>query len=295
MIEFASAAESVSQIEAWKLWFDGVDISTKTIFFDISIRNWARIGKLLQAGAALAVVLDIIGAPALRQFGNSLRNVLTLGRARYLAVLSFQIFGDAVFPKNALFFRLDQIRHQGRRTGALIISSVRPGLKREQRKAYLARLFGRNLPVLMASKKGLRRLNRYRARVFPASIKLLQIERQIIIPGIAITSGILAIAFYILAFRNDYPTSLAFGLIVAFFFILVVFLAISIFLYLVVVAIHLLLPVLLIMLALIAFAADILIVEPVARVIGHPKNENLIKLISIAVFLVGFYFDLLAS
>ena len=25
MIEFASAAESVSQIEAWKLWFDGVD------------------------------------------------------------------------------------------------------------------------------------------------------------------------------------------------------------------------------------------------------------------------------
>lgn len=35
--------------------------------------------------------------------------------------------------------------------------------------------------------------------------------------------------------------------------------------------------------------------EPTAWIIGHPKNENLIKGLSIVVFLIGFYFDLLAS
>ncbi|HKU77536.1 MAG TPA: hypothetical protein VJR02_26710 [Pyrinomonadaceae bacterium] len=295
MIEFAAASESISQVEAWKLWLENVDISTKVIMFDISVRNWGRIGKSIQAFAALAILLDIIGAPALRRFGKSLRNLITLGRARYLAVLSLQIVGDGIFPKNAVLFRLGHVVHHGGKVGILLVNCCNPGIKHHERKALVSRLLGRNLPILLGSKKGVRRLYRWRARVFPVGVKLQRIEETIIFPTILIVSGVLAIGFFVFSFTDYYPDSLIQGLFVAFFFIVVVFFIIALFLGALVLAAHLILPVLLIALAFLAFATDILFVEPTAWIIGHPKNENLIKGLSIVVFLIGFYFDLLAS
>lgn len=94
MFEISTATENLTQFQAWQLWSQNADIANSTLLWGLSVRNWGRIGKCMQALAAFAVLLDIIGAPAVRRFGDWLKNLTTINTAKNMLRKGWQKFAD---------------------------------------------------------------------------------------------------------------------------------------------------------------------------------------------------------
>ncbi|WP_166664541.1 hypothetical protein [Actinophytocola oryzae] len=52
--------EELSYIEAWRTWWTGANVN-KFELWGLPVPVWARVGKVLQFMAGLAIVLDLIG------------------------------------------------------------------------------------------------------------------------------------------------------------------------------------------------------------------------------------------
>lgn len=59
--------EEISLIEAWGLWWSGVDIADRKLW-GLEILWWGRIGKLSQFLAACFILIEIIGVDAVKNF-----------------------------------------------------------------------------------------------------------------------------------------------------------------------------------------------------------------------------------
>lgn len=296
MIGLLTISERISQLQAWKLWFDNADISNNTLIFDITVHNWGRIGKCLQALAAFTVLLDIIGAPAVRGFGSRLRSITTFAKAKRLTVRGLQLFAYMLtkgIPE--ALFRLDSIIRHTRKLIISVETYCSRGTGRETRSTLLLKTYRRTIPAILNSRKGIRRRNRWRARVFPESTKYDQFQKRVLnftLHKIFWVWLILAICIFIYRIYCDGPAK---GLVAAYYRSVLALIFVFSGFGLLIMVIEIGPPVLMLVTALFAIVIDSVFVEPVAWVIGHPKNENLIKGLSMIVFLVGFYFDLLAS
>ncbi len=292
MLDINTATEHLSQIQAWDLWYQSVDISSKYLMLGISVHNWGRIGKCMQAVAALTVLLDIIGAPAIRRFGKKIRNLTPLDRAKDLMRTGWQLFAD-IFAESIpdVMFRLDQVIRHLRKLYSLAVIYCHSGTSRDQRSAIIARSYRRVAPSMMNSKKGKRRKTRWRARVFPSSVKFQQFEKKFVRPVAYSLSAIIAV-FY---FSIEYHEGFAQGILQALFTTIIIFFLALIAIGSGMFAIHVIAPLLLVVSALLGFMIDIFLIRVTARILEHPKNENMIKAVAMMIFLTGFYFDLLAS
>lgn len=74
-------AMSITLFEAWSLWWDGQLDSQRTLW-GVELFWWARFGKALQLLAGATIIVEIVGAPALRSFGNSLHDRVSLNFIR---------------------------------------------------------------------------------------------------------------------------------------------------------------------------------------------------------------------
>lgn len=63
--------EALDYAEAWRRWFTGQQVNTHAMW-GLPILWWARIGKFIQFGAGLTVVLDLIGQERLDAFVRKL-------------------------------------------------------------------------------------------------------------------------------------------------------------------------------------------------------------------------------
>lgn len=64
--------DNVNLLEAWRLWFDGQQIIDIKLGW-WSILWWGRIGKILGGFGIIGLILEIIGATMLQQFGARMR------------------------------------------------------------------------------------------------------------------------------------------------------------------------------------------------------------------------------
>lgn len=296
MLDSATVPENISQLQAWELWFQNVDILNKTLLFGLSVRNWDRIGKCLQAAAALTVILDIIGAEAVRNFGSWLKGVTAVTRAKSVAVTGLQIFADT-FARGwpDIMFRRQHVYRHTRRLGQTVITFFTKGTPSRARIVALVRSVGRRVAVIRKSKKGTRRKNLWRTKRFPPGMKFQRVENVIIKPVTTAVMIIFTGLFLLDDYQKGFKDGIFLGIFAAILAALFLTLITAVVLAYALLMVRLALPVVLLVAALFAFGSDKFLIKPTAWVIGHQKNENLIKGVAIVVFLVGFYFDLLAS
>jgi len=69
--------EEISYITAWSLWFDG-KLDNNFIIGPFSIIWWGRIGKVLQLLASFTLLIDIVGATKVYDFGKSIEKDISL-------------------------------------------------------------------------------------------------------------------------------------------------------------------------------------------------------------------------
>jgi hypothetical protein len=74
----------VSILDAWRHWLAGDKIDENKLVWGLRLLWWGRVGKLMQFGAALAIVVEIVGPKRLRDWGNSLRSAVPLDRVKAL-------------------------------------------------------------------------------------------------------------------------------------------------------------------------------------------------------------------
>src|SRR5688500_14475292 len=67
----------VSYFDAVRLWWGG-DLDPNSVLWGVPIFAWERIGKLLSFAGGLTVILDIVGAPAVRKAGTWVRSLITV-------------------------------------------------------------------------------------------------------------------------------------------------------------------------------------------------------------------------
>lgn len=292
MLDAASASDSLSQLQAWELWFQNVNISSKSLFLGISVQNWGRIGKCLQALAALTVLLDIIGAESVRRFGGWLTGLTTIAKAKSVAMTGFQIISDTIvraFPD--ILFRIGSVTRHIRRLINPIGTSMSPSAGRGIRLVVLYRAFRRRIPILLFSKKGVRRKTRWRKKIHPSAMRVQQAEEKFVLP-VSATVGAAAALYFL---YSEYIKGFVDGVLQALWGTVFIFIFAGAAVGIMVTWLRVLISVILLLTALFATLIDALLIEPTAWVLDHPKNENLIKGIAFGIFVVGFYFDLLAS
>lgn len=289
----------LSQAEAWQCWWIAADISTSYLFsgayfLERTVHGWGRIGKGLQALAAFFVVLDIIGAPALHKLGERMKNYFSLRGARRNATAGLQIVVGLfveLAPGINWCFRLKHIQSSWRRVIGGFTTYFAGDLRKWRRIALLGTRTRRSVRVALCSRKGERAKQVWRQKFLRSAVLLETFEENYVFPILfAFCLFFTGWTFY-LEFQRNFPQGVGDALEAA----LVTFVAAAMIAIVVVLVARLLWAFLLLILAVLAPMLDVLLLEPVAWVIGHPKNENLIKGISLGIFAVGFYFDLLAS
>lgn len=63
-------ATSISYFEAWRAWCGGGQPPPDAVLWFMSLRWWARAGKIAAFLGGATVILDLIGPERLRQFGS---------------------------------------------------------------------------------------------------------------------------------------------------------------------------------------------------------------------------------
>jgi hypothetical protein len=66
---------TIGYLEAWRLWFSGQQPPSDAVLWFMSLRWWARAGKLAAFVGGATVILDLIGPERLRQFGQTRQQV----------------------------------------------------------------------------------------------------------------------------------------------------------------------------------------------------------------------------
>lgn len=284
--------ENLTQFEAWRLWYQSVDISNSVLLLGITTRNWGRIGKGLEAIAAFAVLLDIIGATAVREFGTKLSALATLRKAKGMTVSGLQLMGDFfVLFIPPFFFRLQPIKRYLIVIWHLVRGAGRTLTIRDARGPDLRRILHCCLKV-RSTHSGKRRKDRWRQTRFAAAARFHDFNNRLVWPFILTISVLGAvIVFYVSFSRDEIIKSSIEGIIKGFFTLSLIATVLG----LALVIIQFIVSILFLVSALVTSLIDVLLIEPIAKIIEHPRNENLIKGVSLGVFLVGFYFDLLAS
>lgn len=67
--------EEVSILEAWSLWISSDENLRHRELWGVEILWWGRIGKVVQFIAACAIIAEIVGAEAIRNFGDRLKDL----------------------------------------------------------------------------------------------------------------------------------------------------------------------------------------------------------------------------
>lgn len=78
----APAVQPIGYLEAWRLWFAGQQVPGDALLWFMSLRWWARAGKIATFLGGTTVVLDIIGPERLRKVAER-RNEIELGLSLY--------------------------------------------------------------------------------------------------------------------------------------------------------------------------------------------------------------------
>ncbi|HEX4813079.1 MAG TPA: hypothetical protein VFV66_10055 [Nonomuraea sp.] len=94
--------------ELWGLWFRGRPVDDLTLYGDVPVLVWGRIGKVLQFAAGLAVVIDLLDADRLRARGQRAAERLRDRRAQLrtklrpqrLAALERRLYDSFVDVRN---------------------------------------------------------------------------------------------------------------------------------------------------------------------------------------------------
>ena len=68
-------------LDLWSAWTRG-PLPQEGVHWGFTVLEWGRIGKLMQFAGALTVVVDIVGPHRIRQFGTSLRPVITIAKMK---------------------------------------------------------------------------------------------------------------------------------------------------------------------------------------------------------------------
>lgn len=256
------------------------------------MHGWGRIGKGLQAFAGVFVVLDIIGATELRRIGGSLTNAYTFDKAKKFGLAGLQIFIDVfVRQLGPWMFRLAQIRScLGRLIYALRVY-ITGDMRERQRIERLFISLSRSGKVMVFSRKGRRAKKLWRERKVPFAVRAEAFEDKYLLPVAAIGATLVAGMIFYLQYDQDFPQ----GIVNAVITVVLSFLIVGILFGILFATVRVLGALGILLLAGLAVLVDALLIEPFAWLIGHAKNESLIKLISLFIFGVGFYFDLLAS
>lgn len=290
-------SETLSQIEAWRCWWDAVDISQSHLFSGIwllerTVHGWGRIGKGLQAAAAVVVVMDIIGADAIQRWGRRLTMALTLQRAARWAMPGLQVFVDVIVRQlGGWWFRLPHIWANVTRVAHAIRIYFKGNPLDLHRLGRARTCVYRAAKVALFSRKGRRAKKMWREKRLPWAVQAESVENRYIFPVAASAAALFAAFIVYIEYDKNFARGIsnaAFGAVFSFYAVMLAYGFLSM-------MVRVLVAVAILFLAGLAAMIDAVVIEPVAWVIGHDQNENLVKGISLGVFLVGFYFDLLAS
>ena len=85
----------VSYAEAWNLWWDG-SLAGGDVLLGVSIRDWGRMGKIVQLMSALTIVAEIVGPARLRALGVSMHGVVRQSNVRDALVSAWKIIVELV-------------------------------------------------------------------------------------------------------------------------------------------------------------------------------------------------------
>ena len=256
----------------------------------LSVRWWGRIGKALQALAALAVVLDIVGAERVRQWAMSLKQASRLRSLVAFGVASTRFLLETLLTiLPALLFRLDRIVTNIRRCLARSIAKVSEA--RAARTPPRTRSPVLPLQLLLRSRVGIVRKARLSQRLSPTGRAVGVAYKKYALSLVAylfsvqfIVGGLHALLKKHLGADLEWAASLgvwllAVALTLAFAFPLV----------------RVAVGVLTLIVVAVAYASIWVFIELPAALIAHRRNDAMVKLLALVVFGIGFHFDLLAS
>jgi hypothetical protein len=68
-----SIAVTIGYLEAWRLWFSGQQLPSDAVLWFMTLRWWARAGKIATFLGGATVLLDLAGPDRLRAVGRSRR------------------------------------------------------------------------------------------------------------------------------------------------------------------------------------------------------------------------------
>jgi hypothetical protein len=288
--EPAVIAESLSQLQAIVHWWKNDNISDAPLLFGVTVRNWGRIGKVLQALAAFFVLVDIIGSSELRRFAERIKGLALDARTMRINNTGVDLLADTLFDWLApsLLFRLDRLSRLPVRLGRRLRRSIVGG--RKTRPTAPLR-FGLYLRIALCSNFGKRRKTAWRNRFFPARANVPPGYERWVIRAVGVIAAVVALCVAVEAspavseWRWDDVLVLAIVMVPVWAMsagMLLLLLTFLVSFFLMAVG------------SLFNLFNDILI-DPIVYILEHQKNESLLKVISLALFAVGFYFDLLAS
>lgn len=296
----------LSHIEAWQCWWVAADISKSYLYPQVfllerTVQVWGRIGKCLQAFAALIVLLDIIGAKAIREYGDAMTSYFTWKRAKAFAMVGLHLLADAFVQVFGFHwcFRLQHIKSSWKRVIDGFATYFRGRLLQWRRILRLVTRTRRAVRVAVYSRKGARAKKLWRQKFVWWAVRADQLEAKYVVPTVAIFSILCAGWLLYPGYQKSFPRgdALAMAISMASYIIVVgIFAALILGIAgLLFAAVRILAAPVILILAVLATVIDIILIEPAAYVVGHQQNANLLKGISLWIFFVGFYFDLLAS
>lgn len=298
---------NLSHIEAWQCWWVAADISKSYLypqvhFLERTVHVWGRIGKSLQAVAALIVLLDIIGAHAIRDAGTAMTGYFTWRRAVRFAMVGLHLFADTFFVQVFGFpwcFRLEHIKSSWKRVIDGFATYFGGRLLQWRRIVRLVTRTRRSVRVALFSRRGERAKKLWRQKVVWWAVRADQLEAKYVVPIVMIFSIVYAGWLVYPNYQKTFPQGDAFAVLIAMaefvFGVIVAAMLIFTIAALIFAVARVLAAAVILVLAVLAALIDAILIKPTAYVIGHQQNANLLKGISLCIFFVGFYFDLLAS
>lgn len=260
-------------------WLQQVDVSTQVVY-GLTIKSWGRIGKVLQAMAALTVLIDLLGAEWFRRLGLAIGSRANAMFPRTLGTVGSDIVAapivNAIIP--TVLFRLRSIARNARRlrTDRRAITARR--IPWSQRKRGLSKAWV-HLRLLTRPAVGRRRKALWLSKQFSTKARFSDRVERFVVPvtnliGLLVGIGMLASA--------ERPTPVQAYLSALVTMILVIWL-------LGFLLRGLIATVFLVLEFLAGFS------RLVGWALGHQRNEFILKLSATLVFFVGFLLDMLAS
>lgn len=254
----------VSYFDAWGQWWHG-GLGPKDVMWGVPIFAWERIGKLMGFIGGMTVVLDIVGAPAVRSFGKRLRDWITVREAVTTMFYSVMYAIDNIGGVNTVVYE------SGNFATRLYLAGNSP-----EREKSFERL--RTWIEWDARKSRLREIDRHSETMTDFFVLIISV---VVIFGSLVMaprywSGAQAIMFLVL-FLVSYTL---FAVFILDWLLSVFWPSIA--------------GLILVISSCVALFVDA-IIDRIADVLEHPRNDKVIRTIGVLLFLVGFHFDMLGS